>query len=190
MKNILISSCLALALGAGLVVGYHEIFKDNHIETTALSPIFKNKKSLYEKTDIIVEASVPSKYTEVEAELPDEEGLFEVSRVYEVTIEKTIKNKNGDKLKKGDVIEFYIPVALKQKKSGKTLPLVEEEKIQIEEGEYLLFLENENSEIYHKEILRLKTPNHLYKKDNGTYENIGSSFLPELEEEDLANIDE
>jgi hypothetical protein len=181
-----LSSMLAVLLGVGSVVALNEYKKSDRQETTALSPAYKEKDKLMKKSDLIVTGFVPEQYTEVEVELPDEKELYEISRVYEVKVAESAKNNSNHALKKDEMIELYVPVGLKQKKSGKFLPLVEEEKIKLEAGEYLLFLKSTHSDLYGKEIYQLTTPNHIYKKNGEKYENIGSSLVPVIEARELS----
>lgn len=194
MKKILLQSSVAAILGIGCVVGYNYFQPAKHSGYALEVPGFDSLEKLATKADTIVKAYVPAEFEEVEVELPyDGEHLYQVAKVYKIEIQEPLKDAEGIEYKKGDVVDFVIPLGVKQKKDdheGGLLPYSDKE-IQFQSGEYMLFLDRHDSKEYGKQILMLQNRHHIYKKSNDglfandEYENIASDNVPTIAESDL-----
>ena len=122
----------------------------------------KDLKTLKENAQLIIQGELDEGY-EIETQVADyENDVYQIDRVYTVTVHQSLKGPNEHNYTKGDEIQVVYPVGFKQKNGGEfqePLHPLSDEIIPLKSGEYLLFLDELKGDFY------FSNHNHVYKKD-------------------------
>ncbi|WP_079478532.1 hypothetical protein [Halobacillus salinus] len=139
-------------------------------------------EALEENSDFVLQATVDGNYETRKIIEDKEHDVYQVRRLYTATIHKSIK---GKEYAKGDQVEVVYPIGMKQLDEGhddKLLPF-SDEMIEMDTGEYLLFLDDLKGQLYFANI------SHVYKKQQDhRYSNIASEKVPSIVLENLDNV--
>ncbi|WP_075619567.1 hypothetical protein [Paenisporosarcina indica] len=193
-KQLIIKGCIVFAIGVIGVLGFSkltemEVAGDNDTKEghgIALSvPGHQDLKSLAVKTGFILSTNVDGEYNVVENKIEGENEVYSIDHHYKLIVEKTAKDKSGNKLEKGDVVDLIIPTGVQQKLNGKIGGLIplSDNTIALDNGKYLLFLETTYYKPFDKNVMMISNLNHVYKKVGKNYKNIGSDLIPEIKED-------
>lgn len=177
----------ALVIGVGSALAYKEL-SPTPSHSQALSKTFKSAEEIVKDSKVIVKGSVPHNYKE------EKVGNL-VFYVYEVKVNKVYSNLTSQKIDEGSTIELYRLIGFD---AGNSMAnIVDEKNQEIEQGNYLLFLNGEYDEELKKNILIPNTPNQLFKlnetnslnaqdSSNNEYENVfETESLPSINEKEL-----
>ncbi|MFD1019715.1 hypothetical protein [Thalassobacillus hwangdonensis] len=140
-------------------------------------------EELKKESDFIALAEVDGNF-ETEAILTDAEyDTYQINRIYTATVESSFKNNINKNYTSEDKIEIVYPIGFKQKKDGKLkdelIPFDGEKLLEIESGEYILFLDDLNGKFFFSNI------NHVYRQNGSGYMNIASDTLPRITIEEV-----
>ncbi|QDX90936.1 hypothetical protein EEL30_00165 (plasmid) [Brevibacillus laterosporus] len=187
MKKMFLGiTAAALLVGIGSSWTYDKYFSEKESSKHyALSKTYKSTDELVKNSKLIIKGEVSKEF-----ELENVGELL--YRVYTVQVDKVYSNDFNTKITQGETIDFYRPVGLRV---GKDIAYItDEDKLDIDGGDYLLFLNGGYVESIDKEILVPNTPNQLYKLNDSKgligYENYEGVFksekgLNEITEEEL-----
>ncbi|MBX0358423.1 hypothetical protein [Halobacillus sp. Nhm2S1] len=117
--------------------------------------------SLKKNADVIIHGTLDEDY-ETRTQVADaENNVYQIDRVYTITVMNNYKGMDGAHDEVGDKIDVVYPVGFKQKEDGSFkdhLLSLSDEIIPIDSGEYILFLDDLDGDFYFSNI------NHVYKK--------------------------
>ncbi|MCG7317633.1 MULTISPECIES: hypothetical protein [Brevibacillus] len=175
----------ALVIGVGSALAYKEL-SPTPSHSQALSKTFKNTEEIVKDSKVIVNGSVPQKYKQ------EKVGNL-IFYVYEVEVNKVYNNLTSQKIDEGNTIELYRLIGFDAGSS--VVNIVDEKNQEIEQGNYLLFLNGEYDEELKKNVLIPNTPNQLFKlneanslnaQENNEYTNVfETETLPSISEKEL-----
>ncbi|TGB01459.1 hypothetical protein [Halobacillus salinus] len=121
-------------------------------------------ETLKENSDFVLEATVDGNYETRKIIEDKEHDVYQIRRLYTATIHKSIKGKEYDK---GDLIEVVYPIGMKQISEGHEDGLLpfSDETIEMDTGEYLLFLDDLKGQLFrqHKPRLQEATGSSLFQ---------------------------
>ncbi|MED1665679.1 hypothetical protein [Brevibacillus laterosporus] len=175
----------ALLIGVGSALAYNEL-SSTPSHSQALSKTFKNTEEIAKDSKVIVNGSVPQKYKQ------EKVGNL-IFYVYEVEVNKVYNNLTSQKIDEGSTIELYRLIGFDAGSS--MVNIVDEKNQEIQQGNYLLFLNGEYDKELKKNILIPNTPNQLFKlnetsslnaQENKEYTNVfETDSLPSINEKEL-----
>lgn len=174
MRKVLIVSLIGLFVGVSSFYLKDEFSRETH--TPGLAKTFDSVEEIKSDATLIVRAHIPNTHTiiEVPAKIA----------VYAIKINEVIKNDTGLEISKNQIINYTQAVAFKDISTGKFIEVLSDEEVNLQAGEYLLFLKN--TKIENKTYFVNNSPYYLHKwRGNKTFENIRSDQLDNLNVDDV-----
>ncbi|QDS33741.1 hypothetical protein [Brevibacillus brevis] len=172
-KLIAIISTAALVVGVGSALAFKEIKETTQTDShsNVLAKVYKSTNE-YRKEQV----------SEI------------VFYVYDVQVDKVYNNETDQKFSEGDTVEVYRVIGFDTGGGKEMADIVAPKFQELEQGEYLLFLNGSYDEYLKKHILIQNSPHQLYKSDNSkglnSSKSVDSQFESIVESEELPSINE
>ncbi|UED77457.1 hypothetical protein [Brevibacillus sp. DP1.3A] len=188
-KLITIISMAALVVGVGSALAFKEIKETAHADShsNALAKVYKSTDELVENSNVIIKAKLPNEYRK-------EQVSEIVFYVYDAKVDKVYNNETDQKISEGDTVEVYRVIGFDTGGGKEMADIVAPKFQELEQGEYLLFLNGSYDEDLKKHILIPNSPHQLYKSDSSkglnSKKSVDSQFESISESEALPSINE
>lgn len=179
----------ALVLGIGSALAFKN-FSNPDSHSNAFAKTFNTTEEIVKDANVIIKGKVPSEFKQ------EKVGSL-VYNVYEVKVDKLYANLTDEDITEGDSIELYRLIGFNVSDEKEMANIGDADYHELNEGEYLLFLNGDYDEDLRKFTYIPNTPNQLFKmasskgfwsnKSNSSeFENItDENALPSINETDL-----
>ncbi|GEB35511.1 hypothetical protein BPA01_50910 [Brevibacillus parabrevis] len=157
-KRTMTAILVLLAVGLGLTLAFIKRQEASLADSSgySLSKVYNSTSELVDFSNVILKGKISKE--------PRQEQLAElVFHVYDVEVEKLYDNQTEQNIKAGDTVEVYRIIGYAPGDIHEMASLVAPEYQQLEQGEYLLFLNSSYEEEGDKHILIPNSPEQLYK---------------------------
>lgn len=173
LKKLFIFSIVILSLSnCGGLIHFNQPEQRYESENTALSAIYESVEELYDHSNLIVTGKIDGNYKEFVLENNSEQ--MPVYRQYNLEVDKVLSNTSGIEVNSKDNITLNLTLAyVGNYEGGKTITYVSNpESYEIQEGNYLWFLNGYYHTDLNQYVFTTNSPNHLYKESNGKFVNL------------------